>query len=132
MTKALTLWQPYAAAIACGLKQYETRSWATKYRGPLLIHASMRQLDRAGRELVEKYNILAPARQTGEFVAICDLADCIEMTSEFIAEQSETEQDFGIWTVGRYAWKLENIRPLTDGVKSRGYQGLWNAPYPMQ
>ena len=37
--KALTVIQPWASAIAVGTKRIETRSWATKYRGPLLIHA---------------------------------------------------------------------------------------------
>ncbi len=37
--KAITIWQPWASLIACGNKKYETRSWATKYRGPIAIHA---------------------------------------------------------------------------------------------
>ena len=40
--KALSLWQPWASAIACGSKTVETRSWSTKYRGPLAIHAAKR------------------------------------------------------------------------------------------
>ena len=40
--KALTIWQPWASLIARGVKQYETRSWATKYRGPIAIHAAMK------------------------------------------------------------------------------------------
>ncbi len=40
--KALTIWQPYASLIAAGLKQYETRSWSTRYRGLLAIHAAKR------------------------------------------------------------------------------------------
>lgn len=40
--KALTIWQPWASLIACGVKQYETRSWPTKYRGPIAIHAAAR------------------------------------------------------------------------------------------
>jgi len=127
MTKALTIWQPYAAAIECGLKRFETRGWATKYRGPLIIHASMRKMDGAARALAEKYEILDAALRTGEFVAICELADCIKMTPEFIAAQTKTELDFGIWTPGRYAWKLEKVRVLRRGPKIRGRQGLWNA-----
>lgn len=38
--KALTVWQPWASLIACGAKRYETRSWATSYRGPIAIHAA--------------------------------------------------------------------------------------------
>ncbi len=40
--KVLTIWQPWASLIACGAKKYETRSWATKYRGPIAIHAAMK------------------------------------------------------------------------------------------
>jgi len=38
--KAITLWQPWASLLACGAKKYETRSWATSYRGPIAIHAA--------------------------------------------------------------------------------------------
>lgn len=38
--KVLSIRQPYASAIAWGEKTVEHRSWATDYRGPLLIHAS--------------------------------------------------------------------------------------------
>lgn len=37
--KALTLTQPYATLVALGAKHIETRSWSTRYRGPLAIHA---------------------------------------------------------------------------------------------
>ena len=38
--KAITVWQPWASLWACGAKQFETRPWATKYRGPIAIHAA--------------------------------------------------------------------------------------------
>jgi len=38
--KAISLWEPWATAIAIGAKKIETRSWATSYRGPLAIHAA--------------------------------------------------------------------------------------------
>lgn len=38
--KCLSLWQPWASLIAIGAKQVETRSWRTKYRGPIAIHAA--------------------------------------------------------------------------------------------
>jgi hypothetical protein len=43
--KALTLHQPWASLIAEGVKTIETRSWSTKYRGPLAIHAAARRPD---------------------------------------------------------------------------------------
>lgn len=41
--KALTLHQPWASLIALGAKTIETRSWPTKYRGSLAIHAGARK-----------------------------------------------------------------------------------------
>jgi len=42
--KALTIWQPWASLLACGAKQYETRSWAISYRGPIAIHAAKKNV----------------------------------------------------------------------------------------
>lgn len=38
--KALSIRQPWAWLIVQGRKDIENRSWATRYRGPLIIHAS--------------------------------------------------------------------------------------------
>ena len=40
--KAISLWQPWASAMAIGAKQIETRGWSTNYRGPVAIHAAKR------------------------------------------------------------------------------------------
>lgn len=39
--KALSLWQPFASLVALGAKPIETRGWATSFRGPLAIHATL-------------------------------------------------------------------------------------------
>ena len=80
--KAITIWQPYAQAIALGLKKFETRSWATKYRGKLAIHASLKPLSKECKLLAEKYNIKDCA--LGEVIVVADLVDCVLMTEEFI------------------------------------------------
>ena len=41
--KVLTIRQPWALLVALGVKTIETRSWSTKYRGPLTIHAGARK-----------------------------------------------------------------------------------------
>ncbi len=38
--KALSIKQPWASLIAHGIKDIENRTWATKYRGTIYIHAS--------------------------------------------------------------------------------------------
>ena len=37
--KAVTVRQPWASLIVAGIKTIETRSWSTRHRGPLAIHA---------------------------------------------------------------------------------------------
>ena len=123
--KALTLWQPYAQAIALGLKQYETRSWATRHRGRLAIHCSVKPLSREYRNLAEKYGIVDKLHY-GKIIVVCDLLDCTLMTDKFIKEQNQAEIDFGDWKVGRYAWKLKIIEVLPEPKQAKGYQGIWN------
>lgn len=122
--KAITIWQPYAQAIALGLKRYETRSWATKYRGRIAIHASKKTLTKQSKVLAKKYGI--DDCPLGKVLLVADLTDCILMTQEFIKEQKQSELDFGDWQIGRYAWKLENIRLLDEPIEITGKQGLWN------
>lgn len=68
--KAITIWQPWAEFIAAGVKHNETRSWATKYRGPIAIHAAVKPIrqvvpllsEKAFEAIYSKYNELAIAR----------------------------------------------------------------------
>ncbi|GAX46382.1 hypothetical protein NIES4075_74060 [Tolypothrix sp. NIES-4075] len=59
-------------------------------------------------------------------IALCDLVDYIEMTQSFIEQQSQTEIFCGDWRYWRYAWKLENIQPITEPFALKGKQGLFN------
>ncbi len=122
-----------------GLKQYETRSWATNYRGQLLICAAKKTSilqQQIYANIFYKYQIqLAETDNWLEWddlpfgcaVALVDLTDCIRMTSRFIDEQPPQEIDTGDWRVGRFAWKLENIRRIVPPIRITGKQGLFNA-----
>ena len=122
--KALTIWQPYAQAIALGLKKFETRSWPTKHRGKIAIHASVKSLSTELKLLADRYNITNVS--FGKIIVVADLTDCILITEDFIKTQPQSELDPGNWHIGNYAWKLENIQILTPPQKATGKQGLWN------
>ncbi|WP_198648871.1 hypothetical protein [Cyanothece sp. BG0011] len=66
----------------------------------------------------------------GQAIAVCDLTDCIEMTKDFINEQLEAELLCGHWEPGRFAWKLDNINPLSNPIPIKGQQGLWDINLP--
>jgi len=36
------MWQPHGSLLTTGAKPFETRGWATAFRGPILIHAARR------------------------------------------------------------------------------------------
>ena len=57
--KAITIKQPYATLIAEGLKEYEFRTWKTKYRGEILIHAG-KGIDKEAIKRFECYNLEYP------------------------------------------------------------------------
>ena len=59
--KAITIWQPYASLIGCNAKRFETRGWATKYRGPIAIHAAQR--DPCRLPLIDKPELERYTRQ---------------------------------------------------------------------
>lgn len=89
--KALTLHQPWASLIALGVKTIETRSWSTKYRGPLAIHAGKRcEVGKVGHFDVEDDTPPRSAKQyllrgvgwpyrvpLGCVVATCELVDVV-------------------------------------------------------
>lgn len=135
--KALSLWQPHAQAIALGLKPYETRDWATGYRGPLAIHAAKRQWtdygewhDEARRRLCRAVPDGATVRMAyGAVVCVADLVDCIR-TSELRGRIPPDEEFWGDFSDGelgrgRYAFKLRNVRVLPEPVPVRGQQGFF-------
>ena len=150
--KALTLWQPWATLIALGLKRYETRSWSTNYRGPLMIHAAKRPCSLAE---LRSWGLLA-VRQTnpkpvqtdieqalvpfltqgftyGAVVAVAELTGCPKMYGVndipgqgiHIGSQTQLERTVGNWRPGRFAWTLEKVCGLAKPVLVVGRQKLW-------
>ena len=86
--KALTIREPFASLIKEGYKKYETRSFKTKYRGELYIHAGKAKVNEKQFEnrphLKELSNNLD--YMYGKIILKCNLKDCIYMDEEFINE----------------------------------------------
>ena len=77
--KALTIKQPWAQLIIEGYKKYEFRSWKTKYRGKILIHAGM-SLERAMANRFKDYNL---EYTNGAIIGEAVIEDCILVDEEF-------------------------------------------------
>lgn len=127
--KVLSLTEPYATLIKNGIKNIETRSWKTTYRGRLYIHASSTKIPRAYRENQALMSLVNNKELSyGNIICSCDLVDCVEMTDEFIDDIRKNNNEYvtGIYAKGRYAWILKNIEILDNPIKAKGHLGIWN------
>lgn len=126
--KVLSITEPYASLISSNIKHIETRSWKTTYRGELYIHASLTKIPKAYKENKELMSLAENIPLNyGYIICKCNLVDCIYMTEEFINElkkNNKTEYLLGFYEVGRYAWLLEDIVPITK-IKVKGKLGIW-------
>src|ERR1700712_1986361 len=79
--KCLSLRQPWAWLVVNGFKDIENRSWKTKHRGPLLIHASQRpipNLAEVREEVRRRFRIEIPEElQFGGIVGQVNVVDCV-------------------------------------------------------
>ena len=71
--KAITIKQPFASLIAAGIKEYEFRTWKTKYRGDILIHAG-KGIDKEAMKRYEHLNLEYPS---GKIIAKATITDCV-------------------------------------------------------
>lgn len=140
--KVITLTQPWATLVALGEKKYETRSWKTKHRGKLAIHASKKVDKQACLEntnvkmVLEKYGYNESNLPTGAILATSELIECHKVINdeESSAELENhinikgTEYIFGNYTPGRYAWELQDIKLLKDPIPAKGQLRVWEHP----
>jgi hypothetical protein len=73
--KALSIRQPWAWLIAAGYKDIENRTWRTKFRGRIYIHASK---DYDPSFSPSKFDIALPTSLAcGAIIGEVDIVDCV-------------------------------------------------------
>ena len=116
--KCLSVRQPWAHLILNGVKDVENRSWATAYRGPLLIHAPLTM--RAGAlEYVRRWHDIdldPSVLRFGVILGAVDLVDCRKKKTS----RWHRRGDFG--------WYFENVRRLRTPIAFKGQLKLFDVP----
>lgn len=127
--RAISLWQPWASAVACELKSNETRSWSTKFTGPLAIHAAKRWTkDEQSFYLKHPDRLHLPNTiPLGRIVAVVELVKCVPV-EEIRDQLSARELSWGDYSDGRFAWVFQNLEPLAGWPEFRGAQGFFSVP----
>lgn len=129
--QALTIWQPWAWAIARAGKDVENRTWhppRSAIGRPLAIHAGKRFDDDAveslwltvADELQDDVPECAEACTRGAIIAVATLAE--------VKALGEGTARFSPWYGGPVGWVLEDVIELAMPVPCRGAQGLWTVP----
>lgn len=141
--KAISLLQPWASLVVLGYKKIETRSWNTKYRGEVLIHASLGK-KKSAIELAQYNPIFYNALQTevefhgfddlpfGAIIGKVNITGTVLIQTLFgqtIVEPedlSKTEEAFGEYKDGRFAWLLSDPVHFKKITPFKGSLNIWN------
>lgn len=117
--KALTVKAPWAWAIIHAGKDVENRTWSTKFRGTIAVHASAGCLTKYwawARGLMAAIGVEVPALDRlalGKVIGYVDVVDCVRDNSS-------------PWAMpDHWHWVLTNPRAC-EPFPARGSLGLWN------
>lgn len=133
--KAISLWQPWALLWLLSdpdEKIFETRSWYTSHRGPLLVHAANKRdgevrdfMGSSGlREVRQRHSLELEDFEFGALIGRVNLKGCSLISR--MPEPSKREKMWGNWEPNRYAWERAP-KPLvfSEPVPYKGAQGLF-------
>jgi hypothetical protein len=124
--KAISIVQPWAHLILHHGKDIENRTWLTRFRGRIAIHASKyvksQDIDEAQDVLDQvdpQWNLTRMVNSgeivTGAIIGTVEIVDCVQ--------KSESP-----WFFGPFGWVLREPRILAKPIPCKGSLGLWNAP----
>lgn len=126
--KALTLIQPWATLIVSGHKRVETRSWRTRHRGPLLIHAG-KKIDHDYVEWLRSIgDPSAPDLEEMPTGAALGYARLMNVLPTEIFQPRGLELRYGDYNPDRFAWCLAGVVAFAEPVPFPGKRGLWTVP----
>ncbi len=138
--KVITLMQPWATLVVIGAKNIETRSWNTKYRGDILIHASSKKPSNELMEYMGHWlSVAGYSKHPEVYGAIIGKVELLETekTESILFDAShghnkynltDQEKAFGDYCPGRYGWILGGNEKFKFPIFIKGMLGLWNFP----
>ena len=132
--RCLSIHQPWCYAILHQGKAVENRTWPTRYRGPLLVHASKSRAsyDAQSPDIWrERYGVDLPPWDSlvkGAIIGVVELADCVPASGEGLTDRQRDWLASHPFTEGPVCWVLKNPRAFAEPIPFRGAQGLFDVP----
>lgn len=127
--KVITIKQPWATLIAEGYKEYEFRTWKTKYRGEILIHAG-KSID---KKALERFKHLHLDYPTGQIIAKATITNCVKVDDHLRSILIEKDPIVYKGLINKddwdgYGFQLENVEKI-DPIEINGKLSLWDYDY---
>ena len=126
--KVITIKQPWATLIAKGYKEYEFRTWKTKYRGDVLIHAG-KGID---KETMTRFKDLNLEYPKGCIIAKAKITDCIYVDDNFrkkvIPKNPRVYKGLNNTEWKGYGFKIEEVEEIKP-IEIKGKLSLWEYDY---
>jgi hypothetical protein len=138
--KIISLLQPWATLLVQGHKRVETRSWNTKYRGPIFIHASgtlnkktegMTPFERASSNDHFIRCVTRPyMMEFGKIIGMVNIDECLKIhrtyapPQEYLEMLTPQELAFGNYEVDRYMWFCSGAVEFKRPMPFKGERGV--------
>jgi hypothetical protein len=123
---ALSLREPWLWAILFAGKNVENRSWSTRYRGRIRLHAAQ-TWDPEGERWLRACGFAAPtesalrrAGRLGAYVGEVTVVDCLPYD-----DGTDPEEEPNLWACGPWIWCLKDPLAYPEPIPGRGYPGLY-------
>ena len=120
--KALSIKQPWVWAILNAGKDVENRTWTTKHRGWIALHASAKPMPATDDDFPGR--IRCPDLKSLDYSAICGVARVVDITPKSRSKWFWRPDDGTI----NYGWVLDDVIPLPKPIDCKGTLGLWTVP----
>ncbi len=122
--KAISIRQPWAELILRGRKTMELRTWDTRIRGRVAVHAG-KQVEPAACEAYD----LDPANLVrGALLGHVDIVGVVEVGQDNWDELREEHLALGDYPGPRRGWRLANPERLSEPVPMRGRRQFFDVP----
>lgn len=145
--KAVTIKQPYPYLICSGIKDIENRTWPTKFRGRVLVHASAKPMKMINPNNVFTYQQWESFSLEDQVQLMCsgtsfkplsdaaiigsvEIVDCVVCHDSIWAEKRDGRLDSAKQWIEKpiYNWVLANPILFPEPIPAKGKQSFWDYP----
>ncbi|WP_342088032.1 ASCH domain-containing protein [Dyadobacter sp. OTU695] len=132
--KAISVQQPWAGLLVLGIKKCETRSWNTKFRGKIAIHASAK-MPKEGEALLKELCELLPDTffKGSRAYNMCTVLGCVLgrvqvedcRSTNDMKPVNAGEKMLGDFSANRYYWWCINPEAYLTPIPAVGQLSIW-------